>query len=92
MFSEVSKKRGEVLQGEGEVINTTAEQNCGAVLYIDSLIYFNLKHHQTRRVSESVISSQTPYAALYTLSSRHVQVADMFENRETSTPPPVSDS
>lgn len=55
-----SKKRGGVLQGEGEVITATAEHNCGAILNIDSLIYFNLKHHQTRNVPQSIIFSQMP--------------------------------
>ncbi len=54
------KMRRWVLQGEGEVITTTAEHNGGAVLNIEPLIYFNLKHRQTRNVPECVIFTQMP--------------------------------
>lgn len=81
-------KRGGVLQGEAEVITTTAEQNCGAVLNIDSLIYFNLKHSQTRNVPESVIFSQMPFwSIIHTVKQRCPSASHSHPHTDTKHPP-----
>lgn len=56
--------RQRVLREQGVVIATSSEQNCDAVLNIDSLIYFSLNHHQTGSKPEWLIFSRLPVRSI----------------------------